>query len=569
MNKKIKIKINNEEIICSAEQTILEVAMENNIFIPSLCYHADFKPKANCRVCVVEIRGREKLATSCKTKVQDGMEIKTDTDRVRKARNLNIELIFAEHIEKCPTCVWRHNCKLLELADKYKIEITRFKDRKGKRKIYKFDNAVELDGTQCIDCRNCVDACSLLQKIDYLEIKGKGAEQEIVPTKDKKIVCINCGQCAVHCPVGAAQEQTHWEMVEKAIKDKGKIVVAQFAPAIRVSIGEEFNLPYGKIVVDQMVAGARKLGFDYVFDVNFSADVTTMVEAEELISRIKNKGVMPLMTSCCPAWVKYVEFYHPELIPNLTTSRSPHIQNGGIIKTYWAEKMNLKSKDIIVVSIMPCTAKKFESARPELKINGQHPVDYVLTTREFAFMLKKDNVNITNIKKRKADSPMGEYSGAAAIYGGSGGVMESAVRTAEFMLGGSKKGELQDNKLNLKEVRGLDGVKEAVVDVAGKKLRVAVVNGIGNIESVIKNINNYDYVEVMACPGGCIGGGGQPIPTTDEIRKKRIEALYRLDKSKKIRKAHENKSAIEALKWLKEKGKLEHQVLHTKYKKIK
>jgi iron-only hydrogenase group A len=496
------------------------------------------------------------------------MDIRTDTPRVRRARNLNIELIFAEHIEKCPTCIWRYNCQLLELADKYKIEITRFKDRKVKRKIYKFDNAVEIDGTQCIDCRNCIDACSLLQKINYLEIKGKGAEQEIVPTKNKEIECIDCGQCAVHCPVGAAQEQTHWEMVERAITNKNKIVIAQFAPAIRVSLGEEFGLPYGKIVVEQMVAGARQLGFDYVFDVNFGADVTTMVEATELVNRIKEKRPMPMMTSCCPAWVKYVEFYHPELIPNLTTSRSPHIQNGGLVKTYWAEKMGVKPKDIVMISIMPCTAKKFESARPELKINGNYPVDYVLTTREFAFMLKKNSIDLTKIKKSKADSPLGEYSGAAAIYGGSGGVMESAVRTAEFMLGGSK-GKLQNNGLDLKEVRGLADVKEAIVNVAGNKLRVVVVNGIGNIESVIKNINNYDYIEVMTCPGGCIGGGGQPIPTTDEIRKKRINALYRLDKSKKIRKAHENKDVQEALNWLKEKGKLEHQVLYTKYKKRK
>ena len=566
MKKYITIKINNQEIICSPDKNIYKVAKENGIFIPGLCGHPDFPAKANCRICVVEIVGRKDLVTSCSTKVEDGMEIITDSERVKKVRNLNIELIFAEHIEKCPTCIWRFNCPLLNFAERYKIEITRFKDRKSRRKIYKFANAVEIDGTQCIDCRNCIDACSLLQNINYLELKGKGYHQEVVPVKDKKIDCIYCGQCAVHCPVGAAQEQTHWEMVEKVLKNKKKIVVAQFAPSIRVSIGEEFGLPYGKIVTGQVVAGLRELGFNYVFDVNFGADVTTIVEAEELLYRIKNKGVIPMMTSCCPAWVKYVEFYHPELIPNLTTARSPHIHSAGIIKTYWAQKMNINPKNIFVVSVMPCTAKKFEASRKELKVQGQWPVDCVITTREFAWLMKKNNIDFANLKSAKSDNPLGEHSGAAAIYGGSGGVMESALRTAQFLACGNNKGKLCRTKLEFKDVRGLEGIKEAIVDVAGRKVRVAVVNGIGNIEPVLKNLDKYDYIEVMACPGGCIGGGGQPIPTTPETRQKRIEALYKIDKGKKIRKAHENKGVLEALEWLKEQGKLEHQVLHTRYK---
>jgi NADH-quinone oxidoreductase subunit G/NADP-reducing hydrogenase subunit HndD len=580
----IKIKINRQEIICSPDKNIYKVAKENGIFIPGLCGHPDFPAKGNCRVCVVEIKGRKNLVTSCSTKVEAGMEIVTDSERVKKARNLNIELIFAEHIEKCPTCIWRYNCPLLNLADRYKIEITRFPDRKGKRKIYKFANAVEIDGTQCIDCRNCLDSCSMLQKINYLELKGKGHNQEIVPVSDKKVDCIYCGQCAVHCPVGAAQEQTHWEMVEKAIKEKGgrlggadKIIAAQFAPSIRVSIGEEFGLPHGKIMTGQVVSGLKKLGFDYVFDVNFGADITTMVEVEELLERIntspqpspsKGEGVLPMMTSCCPAWVKYIEFYCPELISNLTTSRSPHIHSGAIIKTFWAQKMNINPKNIIVVSVMPCTAKKFEASRKELKVDGQWPVDYVITTREFAWMIKKNNIDFAKLKSAPVDDLLGEYSGAAAIYGASGGVMESALRTAQFMAcKGKKKANLCDARIDFKDVRGLAGIKEAVVDVAGKRLRVAVVNGIGNIEPVLKKLNDYDYIEVMACPGGCIGGGGQPIPTTPEIRQKRMDALYKLDKSMKIRKAHENKGVLEVLKWLKGKGKLEHKILHTNYKK--
>ncbi|MEA3463784.1 MAG: [FeFe] hydrogenase, group A [Patescibacteria group bacterium] len=566
MKKQIKIKINNQEIICSPDKNIYKVAKENGIFIPGLCGHPDFPAKGNCRICVVEIVGKKNLVTSCSTNVEDGMEIITDSDKVKKVRNLNIELIFAEHIEKCPTCIWRVHCALLDLAERYKIEIKRFPDRKGKRKIYKFANAVEIDGTQCIDCRNCLDACSLLQNIHYLELKGKGCHQEVVPTKNKKIDCIYCGQCAVHCPVGAAQEQSQWEMVEKVLRDKKKVVVAQFAPSIRVSIGEEFGLAYGKVVTGQVVAGLRELGFNYVFDVNFGADITTMVEAEELLYRIKNKVVMPMMTSCCPAWVKYVEFYHPELIPNLTTVRSPHMHSAGVIKTYWARKMNISPKNIFVVSVMPCTAKKFEASRKELKIQGLWPVDSVITTREFAWLMKKNNIDLANLKPLKPDSAFGEYSGVAAIYGGSGGVTESVLRTAQYLACKNSKSKSCNKRLEFKDIRGLSGIKKTVVNIAGKKVKVAVVNGIGNIEPVLENLDKYDYIEVMACPGGCIGGGGQPIPTTPETRQKRIEALYKIDKNKKIRKAHENKGVLEALEWLKQQGKLEYQVLHTTYK---
>ncbi len=571
--KKIKIKIDNQLIECSPEKTIMQVALENNIFIPGLCGHPDFPPKGNCRICVVEIKGRSKLAISCQEKVKEGMEIRTDSRRVKKARNLNIELIFAEHIEKCPDCIWRVNCKLLNLAEKYKIEIRRFADRKKRRKIYKFANAVEIDGSQCIDCRNCIDACSVLQNINYLELKGKGIDQEVAPVSGrlgerKKIDCIYCGQCAVHCPVGAAQEQAQWEMVEKVLDNKNKTVVAQFAPSIRVSLGEEFNLPYGKIVTGQVAAGLRALGFNYVFDVNFGADITTIVEAEELLERLKDKRGLPMFTSCCPAWVKYVEFYHPELISNLTTARSPHIHSAGAIKTYWAEKMNINPKNIIVVSVMPCTAKKFEATRPELKIKGMWPVDYVLTTREFAWMLKKNNIEFSKLKEVNNSNPFGGHSGAGDIYGGSGGVMESALRTAQSIVCGKNRTNLCKTKLEFKDVRGLAGIKEATVDMGKKKLRVAVVNGIGKIEPVLERLSAYDYIEVMACPGGCIGGGGQPIPTTPEIREKRIAALYKIDKSKKIRKAHENKNVLAVLQWLKkQKGDLEHKILHTSYKR--
>lgn len=586
MPKKQKIKINGQELAFKDGQTILEVAKEAGIFIPALCYHPDFCVKANCRVCVVEIKGCSRLMTSCSTLAKDGMEVYTDSKKVARSRNLNIELLFAEHVEKCPDCSYYFSCGLLDLAKRYKIKIARFKDRKGKRPTYKFANAVEIDGSQCIDCRNCVEACSKLQNIHYLEIKGKGIKQEIVPTKDKNIDCIYCGQCAVHCPVASAQEQADWPKVEKLLQKPGKkIIVAQFAPSIRVSIGEEFGLPYGQIVTGQLTAALKTLGFKYVFDVNFGADITTLVEAEELLERLskcslknekkanKNKSFcskkMPMFTSCCPAWVKYVEFFHPELIPNLTTARAPQMHSGGIIKTYWANLAKVDPKNIITVSIMPCTAKKYESQRAEMKIKGLSPVDYVLTTREFAYLLKKHGINLANLKPVKADL-LNEHSGAAAIYGGSGGVMESALRTAYYLACKNNKGLVCQNRVDFKEVRGLKDFKQAQVEIAGRKLKVGVVNGIGNFQNILPKINEFDYIEVMACPGGCIGGGGQPIPTTEAIRKKRIEALYRLDENSKIRKAHENKEVAEALKWLKKKDKsLEHQVLHTHYIKRK
>jgi len=581
----VKIKINDKEIASAPDETIFVAAMKNDIYIPGLCGHPDFCAKANCRICVVEIKGRKALATACSTKVEKGMEIRTDSDQVRKARNTNIELVFAEHIERCPTCIWRVNCKLLDLADRYKIEIAHFRDRKANRKNYKFANSVEIDGTQCIDCRNCLDACNSMQKINYLELRGKGADQEVVPTSNKDIDCIYCGQCAVHCPVGSAQEQAHWGLVEKALTDKRKITVAMLAPSIRVSIGEEFGLGT-KVMTGQIVAALKQLGFDYVFDVNFGADITTMVEAGELLERVKknqeekeklqkskNKipnsksqipnSVLPMITSCCPAWVKYVEFYHPELIPNLTTARSPQIHCGGAVKTYWADLKKINPKNITTVSVMPCTAKKFESNRKELKIDGMWPVDYVITVRELAWMIKKNKINFGKLKNQTVDNPLDEHSGSALIYGTSGGVMESALRSAEYLACKNKK--KCDFKVDFKEVRGLAGVKETVVEINKVKIRVAVVNCIGNIDQIIENLHNYDYIEVMACPGGCIGGGGQAYPTTPEIRKKRMEALYKTDKNLPMRSAFENKEVLKVLSWFKKDPKLEHEVLHTSY----
>ncbi|MDD3711237.1 MAG: [FeFe] hydrogenase, group A [Patescibacteria group bacterium] len=568
MNKKIKIKIDGKECLAYSGQTILEIARENKIFIPSLCYHPDLEIKANCRVCVVEVKGCNKLMTSCSVIAENGIEVFTNSEKVQKARNTNLKLIFSEHLEKCDGCTLKFDCTLLNLAKRYNLKINHFKDRKVDRKIYKFANTVEVDGSQCIDCRNCVDVCSNVQKINYLEIRGKGVKQEIVPTKNKNIDCIYCGQCTLHCPVASAQEKYDWPELEKILAQKGKkTLIAIIAPSTRMAIGEEFGLPYGQNNSGKMVAALKKLGFDQVMDVVFGADVTTLVEAEELLERLGNKKAkLPLITSCCPAWVKYLEFYRPDLIPHLTSSRSPQIHLGGIIKTYWAQKKNIKPEDIIVVSIMPCTAKKFEISRPELKIGKLKPIDKVLTVRELAFMIKKNNIDFKKIKPEKSNDLINDGSGAGLIYGASGGVMESALRTAHHAICDSSKAKICNSRLEFKEVRGSKGVKEAKLNLSGNKLNVAVVNGIGNIKDVLDNLSRYDYIEVMACPGGCIGGGGQPIPSSVEIVAKRTAGLYQGDKKVKIRTAHDNKGAVEVVNWLKE-NKLGHKVLHTNYKK--
>lgn len=558
------LKINNKKIKIKTGQTILEVARENGFSIPTLCDHPDLDVRASCRVCVVEIKGFHKLVTACSTMAEDGMEIFTNSDRVKKSRNLNIELLFASHVEKCADCTLRFNCTLLELARDYEIKITRFADRKGKRKTHKFANAVEIDGTQCIDCGNCIQACNR-QGTNYLKTENHGYQSEVKPVKDKAHACIYCGQCTNVCPVAAAQEQSEWQKVEQALKNKNKIVVVQYAPAVRVSLGEEFGLPYGYNCEKKMNTALKALGFNHIFDINFGADITTMTEAEELMKRLNDKkAVLPMFTSCCPSWVAYAEFFHPELMPNLTTARSPHIHSAGAIKSYFALNKKINPKKIVVVSVVPCTAKKYEASRSELKYKNQQLVDHVLTTRELAFMLKKNDINLKSLAESEADSFFNNGSGAAAIYGASGGVMESALRTAASLSCDKDKNKLCFSRLEFKEVRGLKGFKEANINLAGRKLKVGIVNGIANLSHILPKIKQYHYIEVMSCPGGCLGGGGQPMPTTPLIRKQRLEGMYRIDAGKKVRRAHENEVMMTYYNWVKE-NKLSAQLLHTKF----
>lgn len=555
------IKINNREYSYLPGETVLRVAKRNNIFIPTLCYHPDFPVKGNCRLCLVEIIKDKKrqIVSACSTPAELGLEVFLDTPKIKRLRRTNLELLFAEHVEKCATCKLRFNCPLLTLVKQYKVKITRFPDRKIDRPDCNFTPAVSGDASQCIDCRLCLDACNKLQKLNCLTLDGHGASQQIKATKNP---CTFCGQCVVHCPVDSFSEQSSIPDVRKMLALKNKIVIAQFAPSIRAAIGEEFGMEYDDKMTGRVIAGLKKLDFTYVVDVNFGADITTITEAEELVERLNDKkAVFPMMTSCCPAWVRYVETRRPDLIPHLTSARSPHMHSAGAIKTYWAHQKGVNPKDILIVSVMPCTAKKYEATREEFKINGINPVDAVITTREFALMLKESKLNFAKLEPQVGDLIWNNGSGAGAIYGVSGGVMESALRTAVWTL--EKKKSLA--KLEFKEVRGLAGIKETVVSVAGRKLRVAVVNGLGHIDEVLHHLHHYDYVEVMSCPGGCIGGGGQPAPVSAEIRAKRIAALYSIDSKQKVRRAHENLEAMTAVEYVKKEG-LGKAVLHTSFK---
>ncbi|MDD2731700.1 MAG: [FeFe] hydrogenase, group A [Candidatus Pacebacteria bacterium] len=563
---KIQAIIDDKRIESEEGKTILEAAKDNGIKIPSLCFHSDLSPGASCRLCLVEIKGRKGLHTSCSVKLEHNMEIRTKSPEIEKARRINLELIFSQHIEECDDCLLKLNCELLRLADEFKVEITRFSDRKKKYPIYKFGPSLIFDSSKCIDCRNCVEVCHI-QQADFLEVKKRGCFYEIVPSKNKKRDCIYCGQCLVHCPVGAFEAVGEFEDIEKPLKNKDKVVVFQFAPSIRTSIGEEFNLDYGAIVTEKLAAAIRRLGADKVFDVSVGADFTTYEEAKELVERLKGGKNLPMFTSCCPSWVKFVEFYYPKLIPNLTSVRSPHIISGALIKTYWAKRENINPKNIVVVSIMPCVAKKYEIRRKELKIKGIKPVDYVLTTRELAWLIRKRKIDIKNIKGEELDSALGMPSGSGIIYGATGGVMESALRQVSYNL------LKQPIDIEFKKVRGMEGVKKAELSIGGGIIKAAVASGIGNAKRILdelkKNPKLYNYIEVMACPGGCIGGGGQPVPADKEIRRKRAESLYSIDDKKEIKTAGESPIVKRVYDEFLNNEKLIKDICHTRYFKKK
>ncbi len=535
--KKPIVIINGKEFEAEKGENIMQTALRNGIDIPHFCFHEDLPLEANCRACLVQDAGTGNIVMSCTIPAKDGVRILTTTPKVEKMRHKNLELLLAGHQQNCPRCQKKLHCETAEIMNRYHVKGNEYVREKVQELVHKLGTAAEFDPNLCIACNKCIKACESIG-IGFLQLKGKASKTRVDYNHDPKVDCIYCGQCTVVCPVDAIREQSHIEQVEAAIKDPDKIVIVQTAPSVRNSIGEEFGMPYGQDNTGKMFTAYRKLGFDKIFDVSMGADITTMVEGSELVERLETGEGLPMFTSCCPGWVKYVEFYHPELIPNLTTSRSPHIHSGGAYKTWWAKKTKTDPRKIVVVSVMPCTSKKYEASHDKLNIDGMRPVDFSLTTREIAQMIRKHKIDFKSLEPSEVDDA-GVYSGAAVIYGASGGVMESALRSAHYLVTGKEM-----EKIDLTEVRGYNGFKKAVVTIGDVKLKVAVVATPKNIQVLLKELKKnphaYDYVEFMACPGGCLGGGGQPNPSSKRIVKERIKGIYAIDKKMKMRRAHEN-----------------------------
>lgn len=570
----VNIKINNMPLSVPKGISILEAARMAGIEIPTLCYLKKINEIGACRICMVEVKGARSLVTACVYPVNEGMEIFTNTERVRKSRKTTLELILSTHDRKCLSCVRSGTCELQQLCKEFGVDDEGRFD--GANPVHEYDDsAIHMirDNGKCILCRRCVAACQA-QHISVIGANARGFDTHIGSAFERpldSVACVSCGQCIVNCPTGAIYEKDDTAKVLEAINDPEKFVVVHTAPSIRVTLGECFGMHIGTNVQGKMVAALRRLGFDKVFDTDFGADLTIVEEANEFLGRVQNGGVLPMITSCSPGWIKYCEHYYPDMLDHLSTCKSPQQMSGAIIKTWYAEKMGIDPKDIVVVGIMPCTAKKFETKRDDQAASGYPDVDYSLTTRELGRMIESAGIYFKHLPDEEFDNPLGDSTGAAVIFGATGGVMEAALRTAVEKLSGE---ELKS--LDFTEVRGTDGIKEASYTVNGMEVKVCVVSGLANANTIMEKVKNgtadYHFIEIMGCPGGCVNGGGQPIQHAVvrnfvDLKARRAAALYEADKDMPLRKSHESE-AVKRLydEFLGEPGSHKaHEVLHTSY----
>ena len=571
----VNLKINGQDVTVPAGTTVLEAARMAGIDIPTLCYLKDVSQTGSCRMCLVEIKGGRALQAACVYPVAEGLEVYTNTPAVRNARKVVLELILSNHDRKCLTCERNRNCELQTLADELGVTEIHYEGVRNEYDVDELSPSIVRDNNKCILCRRCVNMCKNIQTVGAIDAIDRGFKTSIGCAFEKslgEVSCVNCGQCIAVCPVGALREKDATDDVWAALANPDKHVVVQAAPAVRAALGEEFGYEMGTPVTGKMAAALRRLGFDKVFDTDFAADLTIMEEGTELLHRIQNGGVLPMITSCSPGWIKFCEHNFPEMLDNLSSCKSPHEMYGAVIKSYYAEKAGIDPKDIFVVSVMPCTAKKYEAQREELSVNGLLDVDSVLTTRELAKMIKEAGIRFTELPDEVFDDPFGEAAtGAGVIFGATGGVMEAAIRTVADILDNTSHSEVE-----YEAVRGLEGIKIASVEAGGKTIRAAVAHGLGNARELLNKVKSgeveVDFIEIMGCPGGCVNGGGQPIVCAKDrmdkdIRAERAKALYSEDKNLPLRKSHDNpfiKKIYE--EYFEEPGSHKaHDLLHTHY----
>ena len=573
----IKVTIDNITVTVPEGTTLLDAAHKAGIDVPTLCYLREISEIAACRMCVCEVEGARALVAACVYPCTDGMVAHTNTPKLNDYRRKTLQLIISDHNMDCLACVRNNHCELQDLCERYGVEKSDY--YAGEKNIFTIDElspSVVRDNNKCILCRRCVGACEKYQSVGVIGANERGFATYIgsafgMPLAETS--CVNCGQCIAACPVGALHEKDAIKDVKAAIADPDKYVIVQPAPSVRAGLGEEFGVPMGEDVEGRMAAALRRLGFDKVFDTNFSADLTILEESNELIERVTNGGALPLITSCSPGWIKFCEHYFPDLLPNLSSCKSPQQMFGAVAKSYFAEKMGIDKNKIVCVSVMPCTAKKFEVGRPDQDANGVPDVDYALTTRELARMIKEAGIDFANLADEGYDDPMGEGTGAAVIFGATGGVMEAALRTAVFKITGQ---DVPDDALDFVDVRGTDGIKEASYKVGDLDVKVAVASGLANARQLLNMVKSgekdYTFIEIMACPGGCVNGGGQPIVPAKvknfvDVRAERAKALYNLDAKNPKRRSHENESVKKLYdEYLGQPGSEKaHHLLHTTY----